>query len=86
QFWNTTVVNRSGDVTRLQALVDKKKIEIANDVAQPTLPLQPSPVIPSSPPHQSPRPPPPQATEGLESANTAQQLEILKLKARVKKL
>nr|GFD50281.1 hypothetical protein [Tanacetum cinerariifolium] len=29
-----------------------------------TSPLPPSPVIPSSPPHQSPRPPPPQAVEG----------------------
>nr|GEV20885.1 hypothetical protein [Tanacetum cinerariifolium] len=29
QFWNTTSVNRSGDVTRLQALVDKKKIVIS---------------------------------------------------------
>nr|GFD33752.1 hypothetical protein [Tanacetum cinerariifolium] len=38
--------------------------EIADDVAQPTSPLPPFPVIPSLPPHQSPRPPPPQATEG----------------------
>nr|GFA79096.1 ribonuclease H-like domain, reverse transcriptase, RNA-dependent DNA polymerase [Tanacetum cinerariifolium] len=81
--------------------------EITDDVAQPTSPLTPSPVIPSSPPHQSPTPPPSQAAEGssilvqqvldkcsslvlrvkgLETANTAQQLEILKLKARVKKL
>nr|GFC99854.1 hypothetical protein [Tanacetum cinerariifolium] len=81
--------------------------EIADDVAQPTSPLPPFPIIPSLPPHQSPRPPPPQATEGssllvqqvldkcsalvlrvkgLKTANTAQQLEILKLKARVKKL
>nr|GFB81943.1 hypothetical protein [Tanacetum cinerariifolium] len=37
--------------------------EIADDVAQPTLPLPPSPVIPSSPPHQSPRTSPSQATE-----------------------
>nr|GEZ74899.1 hypothetical protein [Tanacetum cinerariifolium] len=67
--------------------VDQENVteEIADDVAQPTSPLPPSPVIPSSPPHQSPRPPPPQAAEGLETANTAQQLEILKLKARVKK-
>nr|GFB81771.1 hypothetical protein [Tanacetum cinerariifolium] len=81
--------------------------EIADDVALPTLPLPPSPIIPSSPPHQSSRTSPSQATEGtsilvqqvldkcsafvlrvkgLESANSAQQLEILKLKARVKKL
>nr|GFA65281.1 hypothetical protein [Tanacetum cinerariifolium] len=163
QFWNTAVVKRSGDVTRLQALVDNKRIvitkevvheilqlddaeaiykadllqgillllmevlysyastlfeckqaswnefssamasaliclstdgvvqefvtkEIADDVAQPTSPLPPSTIIPSTPPHQSPSPPSQQATEGLETANTAQQLEILKLKARVKKL
>nr|GEY85735.1 hypothetical protein [Tanacetum cinerariifolium] len=29
QFWNTAFVKRSGDVTRLQALVDKKKIVIS---------------------------------------------------------
>nr|GEZ48356.1 hypothetical protein [Tanacetum cinerariifolium] len=89
--------------------VDQENVteEIAVDVAQHTSPLPLSPVIPSLPPHQSPRPPPPQVAEGssilvqqvldkysalvlrvegLESANTAQQLEILKLKARVKKL
>nr|GFB51179.1 hypothetical protein [Tanacetum cinerariifolium] len=73
----------------------------------PTSPSPSSPVIPSSPPHQSPCPPQPQATEGsshvfqqvldtcsvlvlrvegLETANAAQQLEIIKLQARVKKL
>nr|GFA70185.1 hypothetical protein [Tanacetum cinerariifolium] len=89
--------------------VDQENVteEIADDVAQPTLSLPPSPVIPLSPPHQSPRTSPSQAAEGtsilvqqvldkcaalvlrvkgLESANIAQQLEILKLKARVKKL
>nr|GFB19176.1 hypothetical protein [Tanacetum cinerariifolium] len=83
--------------------------EIATEVVPPTptLPLPSSPVIPSSPPHQSPYPPQPQAAkgsshvfqqvldtcsalvlrvEGLENANAAQQLEIIKLKARVKKL
>nr|GFB69193.1 hypothetical protein [Tanacetum cinerariifolium] len=40
--------------------------EITDDVAQPTSPLPPSPVISSSPPHQSPRPPPPQAAKGIE--------------------
>nr|GFA48810.1 hypothetical protein [Tanacetum cinerariifolium] len=38
--------------------------EIADDVAQHTSPLPPSPIIPSTPPHQSPSPPPPQAVEG----------------------
>nr|GEU66143.1 synaptobrevin, longin-like domain protein [Tanacetum cinerariifolium] len=31
QFWNTAVVKRSGDVTRLQALVDKKRIVISEE-------------------------------------------------------
>nr|GEV15265.1 putative ribonuclease H-like domain-containing protein [Tanacetum cinerariifolium] len=116
QFWNTAVVKRSSDVTRLQALVDKKRIVITEEVVHeilqlndaeggddvhehvakdvdidvvpptPTLPSPSSPVIPSSPPRQSPSPPQPQAAEGLENANAAQQLEIVKLKARVKKL
>nr|GEY73138.1 hypothetical protein [Tanacetum cinerariifolium] len=169
-FWNTAMVKRSGDVTRLQALVDKKRIviteevvreilqlndaegqrfnfskyifeslvrnvdssskfymyprfiqliiptniadlskhtnryispvltqkvpargddvhehateEVATDVVPPTPTLlSPSSlVIPSSPPHQSPCPP------QLQDAEAAQQLEIVKLKARVKKL
>nr|GFA64771.1 hypothetical protein [Tanacetum cinerariifolium] len=32
QFWNTAVVKRSGDVTRLQVLVDKKRIVITEEV------------------------------------------------------
>nr|GEV58405.1 hypothetical protein [Tanacetum cinerariifolium] len=83
--------------------------EVATDVVPPTptSPLPSSPVIPSSPPHQSPSLTQSQATEGsshlvqqvldtcsalvlrvegLENANAAQQLEIIKLKARVKKL
>nr|GEZ15338.1 hypothetical protein [Tanacetum cinerariifolium] len=39
QFWNTVVVKRSGDVTRLQALVDKKKIIISEDVVREILRL-----------------------------------------------
>nr|GEY86538.1 hypothetical protein [Tanacetum cinerariifolium] len=39
QFWNTAVVKRTGDVTRLQALVDKKKIEIYEDVIHEILQL-----------------------------------------------
>nr|GFB55991.1 hypothetical protein [Tanacetum cinerariifolium] len=39
QFWNTTVVKRSGDVTRLQALVDKRKIVISEDVIHEILRL-----------------------------------------------
>nr|GFB75760.1 hypothetical protein [Tanacetum cinerariifolium] len=39
QFWNTAVVQRSGDVTRLQALVDKKKIVISKEVVREILQL-----------------------------------------------
>nr|GEZ98493.1 hypothetical protein [Tanacetum cinerariifolium] len=83
--------------------------EIATEVVPPTptSPSPSSPVIPSTPPHQSPSLPQQQAAEGLshlvqqvldkcsalglrveglEIANAAQQLEIIKLKARVKKL
>nr|GFA46050.1 hypothetical protein [Tanacetum cinerariifolium] len=39
QFWNTAVVKRSGDVTRLQALVDKKRIVIIEEVVHEILQL-----------------------------------------------
>nr|GFC60565.1 hypothetical protein [Tanacetum cinerariifolium] len=39
QFWNTAVVKRSGDVTGLQALVDKKKIVISEDAIREILRL-----------------------------------------------
>nr|GEZ98955.1 polyprotein [Tanacetum cinerariifolium] len=39
QFWNTAVVKRSGDVTRLQALVKKKKIMISEAVIREILQL-----------------------------------------------
>nr|GFA05234.1 hypothetical protein [Tanacetum cinerariifolium] len=39
QFWNTASVKRSGDVTRLQALVDKKKIVISEVVIYEILQL-----------------------------------------------
>nr|GFB32241.1 hypothetical protein [Tanacetum cinerariifolium] len=39
QFWNTAVVKRSGDVTRLQALVDKKRIMISKEVVHEILQL-----------------------------------------------
>nr|GEY28710.1 hypothetical protein [Tanacetum cinerariifolium] len=46
--------------------VDQENVieEIADDVAQPTSPLPPSPIIPSSPPHQSPRTSLSQAAKG----------------------
>nr|GFC65114.1 hypothetical protein [Tanacetum cinerariifolium] len=39
QFWNTASVKRSGDVTRFQALVDKKKIVISEVVIREILQL-----------------------------------------------
>nr|GFB60340.1 hypothetical protein [Tanacetum cinerariifolium] len=39
QFWNTAVVKRSGNVTRLQALVDKKRILITEEVVHEILQL-----------------------------------------------
>nr|GEW59305.1 reverse transcriptase domain-containing protein [Tanacetum cinerariifolium] len=39
QFWNTVVVKHSGDVTRLQALVDKKRIVITEEVVREILQL-----------------------------------------------
>nr|GFC19422.1 hypothetical protein [Tanacetum cinerariifolium] len=39
QFWNSILVKRSGDVTRLQALVDKKKIVISEAIIHESLQL-----------------------------------------------
>nr|GFB82900.1 hypothetical protein [Tanacetum cinerariifolium] len=39
QFWNTAVVKCSGNVTRLQALVDKKRIVITEEVVREILQL-----------------------------------------------
>nr|GFA40350.1 hypothetical protein [Tanacetum cinerariifolium] len=52
---------------------------IVDDVAQPTSPLPPSPVLDKCSALVF-------RVEGLETANVSQQLEIIKLKARVKKL
>nr|GFB81324.1 hypothetical protein [Tanacetum cinerariifolium] len=38
-FWNTVAAKRSGDVTRLQALVDKKKIVISEAIIREILQL-----------------------------------------------
>nr|GFC81372.1 hypothetical protein [Tanacetum cinerariifolium] len=48
--------------------VDQENVveEIADDVAQPTSPLPPSPIVPPTRPHQSPRTSPSQAVEGIE--------------------
>nr|GEY49779.1 hypothetical protein [Tanacetum cinerariifolium] len=61
--------------------------EVVTEVVPPTLtpPSPPSPIIPSSPPHQPPCPPQPQDAE-VPSFLFQQQLEIVKLKTRVKKL
>nr|GFA56502.1 xylulose kinase-1 [Tanacetum cinerariifolium] len=39
QFWNTVVVKQSNDVTRLQALVDRKKVMITEAVIRDVLHL-----------------------------------------------
>nr|GFC54420.1 xylulose kinase-1 [Tanacetum cinerariifolium] len=39
QFWNTASVQRLDDVTRLQSLVDRKKIVISEDVIREILQL-----------------------------------------------
>nr|GFA70890.1 hypothetical protein [Tanacetum cinerariifolium] len=39
QFWNAAVVKRTGDITRLQALVDKKKIKISENAIREILQL-----------------------------------------------
>nr|GFB14731.1 hypothetical protein [Tanacetum cinerariifolium] len=39
QFWNTALVKRSDDITRLQSLVDRKKIVISEDVIHEILQL-----------------------------------------------
>nr|GEZ05989.1 hypothetical protein [Tanacetum cinerariifolium] len=44
-FWNTAAVKRSGDVTRLQALVDKKKIVISEAVIREILQLNDAGVV-----------------------------------------
>nr|GFC18993.1 hypothetical protein [Tanacetum cinerariifolium] len=61
--------------------------EVVNEVVPPTPtpPSPPSPVILSSPPHKPPCPPQPQDAE-VPSLLFQKQLEIVKLKARVKKL
>nr|GFB02828.1 hypothetical protein [Tanacetum cinerariifolium] len=74
-----------------QVQVDAAVVEdVAEDVAHMATPSPPPhgisspPQEPSSPPHQPPCPPQPQDT--AENDKAAQQLEIVKLKARVKKL
>nr|GEX75299.1 hypothetical protein [Tanacetum cinerariifolium] len=39
QFWNTASIKRSDDITRLQALVDRKKIVISEDIIREILQL-----------------------------------------------
>nr|GEY04172.1 hypothetical protein [Tanacetum cinerariifolium] len=124
QFWNTAYVKRSNDVTSLQALVDKKKIVISEDVIREILRMlqrmllmmlsPPSHDIPSPSQEQSSPPQQPQSlpqaptlgakfpthfqqvldtcsaltrhVENLKHDKAAQKLEIIKLKARVKRL
>nr|GFB05729.1 xylulose kinase-1 [Tanacetum cinerariifolium] len=86
QFWNTAVVKRSGDVTRLQALVDKKRIVITEEVVREILQLNDAEGVIYLPNDEIFAGLARMGVKGLENANAAQQLEIIKLKARVKKL
>nr|GEY05048.1 hypothetical protein [Tanacetum cinerariifolium] len=79
QFWNTAVVKRSGDVTRVgkgfsgveTPLFETMLVVRDVDAEEEVLDKFSALVL---------------RVEGLENANAAQQLEIIKLKARVKKL
>nr|GFB51643.1 hypothetical protein [Tanacetum cinerariifolium] len=110
QFWNTDVVKRSGDVTRIRkgfSRVETPLFEsmlVVRDVAEEAEaqvlaqgddvqePAEEEVVPPTPTP---PSPPSPvldtyftlaRRVEGLENDKAAQQLEIVKLKAKVKKL
>nr|GFB43609.1 hypothetical protein [Tanacetum cinerariifolium] len=89
-FWNTAVVKRSGDVTRLQALVDKKRIMISEEVVHEVLQLNDAEGVICLPNEEIfaglARMGYEKPVEGLEHNKAAQQLEIVKIKARVKKL
>nr|GFC55395.1 hypothetical protein [Tanacetum cinerariifolium] len=122
-FWNIVLVKRSGDVTRLQALVEKKRIVIFEEVVREILQLNDAEgiLLNSMEVLHSHYPTFLECqknfmervqfchgfcidlsllrskvldkcsalilrVEGLKTANAAQQLEIIKLKARVKKL
>nr|GEY12547.1 hypothetical protein [Tanacetum cinerariifolium] len=100
QFWNTAVVKCLGDVTRLQTLVDKKRIVITEEVvheilqlndaeeevATDVVPPTPTSPSPSSPVIPSLPPHQPPCPPQPQDAEATQQLEIVKRKARVKKL
>nr|GFA74304.1 hypothetical protein [Tanacetum cinerariifolium] len=77
QFWNTASVKHSDDVTRLQALVDRKKIVISEVVIREILQLDDAEDTCSALTRR---------VENLEHDKAAQKLEIIKLMARVKRL
>nr|GFA36133.1 hypothetical protein [Tanacetum cinerariifolium] len=89
QFWNTASVKRSDDVTRMKALVDKKKIVISEVVIHKILKLDDAEGVGMIAARQV-------AEEGLAEAQVQaddvvaaaieEHLEIIKLKARVKRL
>nr|GEZ88649.1 hypothetical protein [Tanacetum cinerariifolium] len=89
-FWNTASVKRSDDVTRLQALVDRKKIVISEGVIREIFSPQAPPQGAEFPTHFQQVLDTCSAltrrVENLEHDKAAQKLEIIKLKARVKRL
>nr|GEX69964.1 hypothetical protein [Tanacetum cinerariifolium] len=86
EFWNSVSVKRSCDVTRLQAQVDKKKIVISEAVIHEILQLNDAEGMVCLPNEEIFAGLAQMWVEGLENDKTAQQLEIVKLTARVKKL
>nr|GFB32492.1 hypothetical protein [Tanacetum cinerariifolium] len=95
QFWNTASVERSDDATRLQALVDKKKIVLSENVIREILQLDDAEGVVCLPNEDI------FAEEGIAEAQVQaddvvaadveenvveDKLEIIKLQARVKRL
>nr|GEZ60583.1 hypothetical protein [Tanacetum cinerariifolium] len=78
QFWTTVAIKHVNDVTRLQALVDKKKVVVTEAAIREVLRLDDAEGVDFLTL--------PKRVEHLEYDKVAQALEITKLKRRVKKL
>nr|GEV11307.1 hypothetical protein [Tanacetum cinerariifolium] len=81
QFWTSVAGKKVNDVTRLQALVDKKKVIITEDTIRDSLCLDDAEGVECLPNEEIFN-----EVENLEHDKIAQALEITKLKQRVKKL
>nr|GEV65014.1 hypothetical protein [Tanacetum cinerariifolium] len=81
QFWKTVAIKQSNDVTRLQALVDKKKVVVTKAAIRDTLHLDDAEGEALDTYAALTR-----RVEHLEHDKVAQNLEVIKLKTRMKKL